>query len=384
MSRRTSILCVASHNSPHITPFYDELAVQENVDVTRASLHRLPAWRLEMGWPEMEADAPYLQPWRSWEDRRAYHRALMSLDIAILPAFFHTKTEPFHHLARRLTGRPTLLWNEYDLGRRHRSFLNYWAKSVLLFPCDTTQFHLLSMGLATPGEFRRLGVRKWRAWLFSYAVQPMFGTNANRIEKNSDELHIVFCGSLTQRKGVDFLVEALGRPELAKKPWRLMLIGDGEQRAELENAAARLGIRDKMSFLGILPRHRCAEIYAAGDVLVLPSRYDGWGAVINEAMDFGLAVIASDAAGASMMVSHGENGFVFSNGNSEELSGYLARLVADPSLAAKMGRASLEQIRMYHPDQLARRLAALCRGIAGHAPMPSFKEGICSSLPWPA
>ena len=380
MAKRTSILCVAPFNNPHIVPTYDEIAAQPEADVTRVAYNPLPPARVRLGWPEMAEDSPYLQPWRRMKDRIAYWKALLRSDVVIFPGFFHFRTLPLHHWIRRLTGKPAMLWSEPFLSKWREKPSRYLLHVCLKKPCDSEKVHFLSIGPRAANDQYATGIKRWRCWLFAFGVGPAMQLGQPGIKKPDGEVHIVYVGSLRELKRVDLLLEALGTPQLVNAPWRLTLVGDGDQRGSLKATADRLGVADKITFLGNVAHERCREVLSGGDILVLPSRRDGWGAVVNEAMESGLAVICSDAVGASVLVDPGVTGFVFRSGDGEGLAGYLRQLIEDPQLLAKMQAASRERIVLYRPAEAARRLVALCRGAAGHAPMPEYTEGLCSPL----
>ena len=387
MPEKTTILCVAPFNNPHIVPIYDEMAAQNGVDVTRASVNPLTRDRVELGWPEMPAESPYLQPWRRARDRWLYFTSLLRSDVVVLPGFFHFRTLPFHNWLRRLTGKVLVLWSEPFLNhpRTSHSRLSLTVRKALLAPCDSPLVNLLAIGKDAEKDYFALGARRWKTWVFGFSARPMGQLERDPHLKVAGPVQLVYSGALIPRKGVDVLISALGRPELVGRDWRLTVLGDGSCRDELQAQTERLGIADKVTFTGALPIERCVEVYEAGDILVLPSRFDGWGAVVNEAMEFGMAIIASDRVGATRpLVAEGINGLLFHNESAVDLAGCLHRLFEDRDLLARMRRSSRDRIDMFRPAEAAKRLVALCRGLAGHAPMPHYGEGYCSPLPVPS
>ena len=85
---------------------------------------------------------------------------------------------------------------------------------------------------------------------------------------------------------------------------------------------------------------RCdAAIFAAADAFVLPSRHDGWGVVVNEALGAGLPIIVSDRVGARDLVQHGGNGFITSVGDIDGLAGALLKLAQSEELRKSYGSA---------------------------------------------
>jgi len=116
-------------------------------------------------------------------------------------------------------------------------------------------------------------------------------------------------------------------------------------------------------------------------IYVLPSNFEeGWGAVINEAMDAGCCVVSSDGAGAApWLIHHGETGFLYPSGNFSALADILEELLADPGQCGAIGRKAWEHIHaQWSPEAAAERLIALCRGLLGASPMPDYPSGPCS------
>ena len=126
---------------------------------------------------------------------------------------------------------------------------------------------------------------------------------------------------------------------LAQVPgsWELRLVGDGPQRGELEALAARLGLGERVSFLG--QRLDVAELLADSQVGLLVSRQEGFPLVVLEAMRAGLPVIASDVGGIREAVEHEATGLLVARGDHSGLSAALTRLVADPLLRTRWGAA---------------------------------------------
>lgn len=121
---------------------------------------------------------------------------------------------------------------------------------------------------------------------------------------------VVFVGSLTHRKGVDVLLRAFAISD-SRDSRRLVLIGDGEEKNHLVQLASELGLKSRVSFEGVVPNSSVQSIIQKASVLVLPSRFDGCGFVVNEALSVGVPAIVSDQCGAAEVVLHKGGGVVF-------------------------------------------------------------------------
>jgi glycosyltransferase involved in cell wall biosynthesis len=167
----------------------------------------------------------------------------------------------------------------------------------------------------------------------------------------------LFVGRPTREKGVQVLLDAWRASGLRPPAAALVLVGFGSDPAPSGRAG---GIDDGVHRLGVAAPGELRNMYAEGDVLVLPSIptrtfREPWGLVVNEAMNRGLAVIASDAVGAAAggLVRDGRNGLVVHAGDSQGLAGAIASLAADAQLRARMGASGARDVLAYSHDAWA-------------------------------
>lgn len=148
----------------------------------------------------------------------------------------------------------------------------------------------------------------------------------------------LYVGDLIYRKGVHHLVEAWAAlPQPLQQQNTLLLVGDGDERAKLEAQVTTLGAQNVV-FAGAIPHNELAPYYAAADFLVLPTRLDVWGLVVNEAMAAGLPVLCSKYAGcAGELIIPGQTGEVFDPADEaafrERLEYWLQRSYTTPDAA---------------------------------------------------
>ena len=129
--------------------------------------------------------------------------------------------------------------------------------------------------------------------------------------RDNTRIQVVFVGQLIHRKGIDLLLEAM-RPLFKEYPnLSLIVIGTGEMAGSIREKATSLGVIDQVFLEGVIPSNSIQERLLTADVLVLPSRFDGWGIVVNEALSVGTPVIVSDRCGAADLIQDKINGYVF-------------------------------------------------------------------------
>lgn len=205
---------------------------------------------------------------------------------------------------------------------------------------------LLATGDLGVEWYRKCGFPEAMLFPFGYFVEPV-NCPARPPERSSSDCRLLFVGQLIECKGVDLLLRALGGLELDS--WRLHLVGDGPATRELRRLSLRLGIEQQARWRGVLPNGEVRSLMGECDCLVLPSRYDGWGAVVNEALLAGTPVIVSDAAGACDLIRDDFLGSTFLSESADELRDFLRPRVK----AGRLGRLKRKAIRRWSEYHIA-------------------------------
>jgi glycosyltransferase involved in cell wall biosynthesis len=151
----------------------------------------------------------------------------------------------------------------------------------------------------------------------------------------------LFVGQIIPRKGLKTLLEAC--LELNKggyHDYTLVVVGDGEQRQELQAFAEQYGLSNQVKWVGKVEYYCLGLYFQYSDIFVFPTYEDIWGMVLTEAMAFSKPIICSARAGAVELVRNGENGFIFNPEKSAELAELMLKFISNPSLICSMGEKS--------------------------------------------
>jgi glycosyltransferase involved in cell wall biosynthesis len=178
-------------------------------------------------------------------------------------------------------------------------------------------------------------------------------------------LVIGFAGKFLDIKAVDDLVEAAARLP-RQVDWEVWLIGDGPERPRLEALVRERGLAGRVRFHGFRNTDELPALFAAIDIMVLPSRREARGQVAIEAMAAGAAVVVSSATGVwgpGDAVVDGESGLVFPSGDIDALSAGLRRLM-DPRLRARLAGAGQSRAQSYRFQDFAATTAAALVAVA--------------------
>lgn len=170
------------------------------------------------------------------------------------------------------------------------------------------------------------------------------------------KLTFIYLGSLYELKGIDILLKAFAA--LPPSNWHLLMVGKDLRNNFYQHLAEKLGIQEQVTWCGSVASDRIAEYLCQADVLVLPTLFDGWGVVLNEAACAGLALISTEACGAAwQLIEPGRNGYRIRAGSIRALRDALLVYVNNPKLAACHGQYSRElYFKEFSAECNARRL----------------------------
>ena len=170
----------------------------------------------------------------------------------------------------------------------------------------------------------------------------------------SEEKIILFVGRFEECKGLSYLIEAASMIEGAD--WCMLFIGTGSKRDFFEEKCRQLDV--KCRFLAHVSNKDLYRYYAIADIFTLPSITtkkfkEPWGVVVNEAMNQGCPVVATDAVGAAIggLVEDGKTGYIVPEKSSQALKGAIEKLLVNDELRLEMGCNAREEISQWTPQR---------------------------------
>ncbi len=181
-------------------------------------------------------------------------------------------------------------------------------------------------------------------------------------ERHEADVPRLLCVSrLLPHKGQQHLLEAAALLQAQGVRFHLTLIGDGVSASVLRAQTQQLGLRDVVTFAGMIDRQYLPPYYQAADVFALPSFNEVMSVALLEAAACGLALVTTQAGNTGGIVQEGRNGFVVEWANPGQLAQRLALLLQDAALRRRFGDASRERAPPYAREAVTTRYAALVR-----------------------
>jgi glycosyltransferase involved in cell wall biosynthesis len=332
--------------SPYQRDLFEALAARNDVDL---SVYYLEASSPDSPWPEKPL-RPFerIMPgfWVSLGGVRGHLNwrlpSFSQGDITVLSSF--TSLTGQWLMRRSLRGRRWLFWGER---LRQNSGLRAFMQRKLIVPISNAS-GIVGIGRAAEEDYHgRFPHLPHFNIPYHCDLSALFSIRPRCAP--SGPITFFFCGQMIWRKGIDLLLLAFNQLIMDGFDARLLLVG---REAELPNYLEMVSpvSRAQIHYEGFKAPEHLPKYFEKSDVLVLPSRHEGWGVVVNQALAAGLAIITSDAVGAGLdFVDNGVNGMRIEAGDVQALYSAMKVFISNPTLAAQWGHRSREKARKLTP-----------------------------------
>jgi len=341
--------------SPYQRDLFRALAERSEVEL---SVFYLEAAAPDSPWPD-RALAPYERvlrgTWLSIGTARCHLNwplpNLREADLVVMNTLMSLTGQWL--MRASLRGRPWIFWGE----RLNRGGALHEALSAPLHH---------AAGIAAIGTFAERDYRQRfpepKHFRIPYYCDLAAFLAAPRRARTDGRVVFLFCGQMIARKGIDLLLAAFQRLDESA---HLLLVG---REAELPALLAPLphAVRERIVYAGFQPPEELPRFFAQADVFVLPSRYDGWGVVVNQAIGAGLPVVCSDMVGAGHdLVENETNGLRFQTGDTTSLTEKMERFIREPAIIGSWGAAARAAAHEWTPTVGAARWVEAFETILG-------------------
>lgn len=342
--------------------------------------------RSAMGWAADVEELPYVKCF--YEEEAECRRRIMESDVVIFGG-----VEDESYIEERLrAGKPVLRYSERlyregqwkavsprGLKKKYHDHIRYRKAPVYLLCSGAYVASDFALIHAYPGKMYRFG------YFPAFRKQDLDALMKKKRERRekSGKVRFLFAARFLRLKHPEYPVRLAKALKEQGIPFELLMIGDGEEKTSVINEIEALGLKEEVKLLGFLSPEEVRKQMEAADVFLFTSDYrEGWGAVVNESMNSGCALIAGHGIGAvPYLLKDGENGYVYRTGDEKEFVRMGIRLAKEPGTIERFGRAAYRRIaEEWNEETAADRLYALCQGILTGNIVPP-ESGPCSIAP---
>lgn len=350
--------------SHHQSDFFAALR-QAGIDVRVLYFDRVSRSRIEQGWaeistlPDGEAYAypriKSLQTVADWRSRIHIVPGYGHFFLVMLAIFLSVNKVRWIH------------WSEPSISKfagysRARQWITAAVQNLYARLVNCCALGALATGQLATRDFLSWGIPESKISFLPYAVRPPRRTDPDPFISDwigSRRPVLLYVGLQDYRKGTDVLLESFKLSHLRNSNGCLVIVGKDYSGGEYERLVDGGGLKGNVLLRGVIPAHRIYSAISLCDVLILPSRQDGWGVVLNEAAALGKAMISTDQCSAAFhLIVDGVNGYRVAAGSVTQLAEAMDRYVAAPELATQHGALSREIFGGFTPEANVERFLA--------------------------
>lgn len=373
------IVFASNFMNHHQMPLAKAFSNMEDVEFTFVAAGPVPADRRKLGYHDMNHAAPFILC--AYESKEARRRAVELCETCDVLLYGSVPSEFYRH--RQRSGKLTFRYSErvykkpcprYEIPLRA---VCYFFRYTLC-----RRLYLLCASAYTAGDYRKTGTFRGRAYKWGYFPEVTEYPDLSALMVQKKPASLLWAGRLIGCKHPEAAVLAAKKLKETGTSFSLNIIGTGEMEAKLRSMIAEAGLEEQVHLLGSMPPEQVRRHMETSEIFLLTSdRNEGWGAVLNEAMNSGCAVVASHAVGSvPFLIHHKENGLIYRDGDTDMLCSRIQWLLEHPAARESMGKHAYDTLRGGWNAQIAAsRLVSLSRAILNGERRPRlFDSGVCS------
>lgn len=238
---------------------------------------------------------------------------------------------------------------------------------------------MLCASAYTSGDYSLFGAYWGKCYKWGYFPNTLIYSKDKLFEKKTNTtVQLLWCGRLLKLKHPEVAIQVAKHMQEKEIRFHMDIIGDGELKSELQRQIKEYHLEKSVSLLGFIAPDEVRDYMEKANIFLFTSDFhEGWGAVLNEAMNSGCACVASHAIGAAPYLVHdGENGFLYRNGDIQQLCNRVEILAKNEALCRALGLNAYHTIAdTWNADVAAKRLIAFCKAIKQQEKAPEYQDG---------
>lgn len=358
------ILFITNYMTHHQLPFCLEMYKLLGNDFVFMETNSMAQERKNMGWDKAVDDYPFITKFQDYVSEKI----ILDSDIVICGG-----THELYIRERMNQGKITFRYFErlYKTGQI-KAFIptSYLRKYKEHTARKNYPIYLLCAGAYVPSDFNLLGAYKNKMLKWGYFTKNSEKTFEEIYSKKSSSengiIEILWTGRMLDWKHPELALKAIHNLVNMKNDlpeFHLTMIGEGQMRDKAEELVNKWQLEKHVTIKDFLLNDEVLELMEQSDIYLMTSDFnEGWGAVVNEAMDRGMTVIGSAAAGSvPYLIQDGYNGAIFKNGDAEELTNKLATLIKDKNKRYTIGKNAYNVMHeLWSAKEAAKRMVCLC------------------------
>ncbi len=380
------ITFVSNYINHHQIPFCQEMGRLTGGQFFFVQTEPMEQERVEMGW--QPANLPFVH--RFYENPEFCRELIMDSDVVIFGG-----CEDESYIQPRLAAGKPVIRNSERL-YRDGQWKAVSPRGLIRKYKDHTRYrkapvYLLCSGAYVPSDFHIVRAYPGKMYCWGYFTETKhYDIEALLDAKRSDDgkVHLLWAGRFLDLKHPELAIETAAYLKKKGIDFHMNMVGGGPQEAKMRSLIAEYGLEEEITLPGFMKPEQVREYMEKADIFLFNSDHrEGWGAVVNEAMNSGCSVVVNHMVGAApYLIRHGRNGFVYRNGSKEMLFETVERLARDEKLRREIGKEAYNTItETWNAEFAASKLFELVQYLLGQGPCPEPEEkrGFYPCMPAP-
>lgn len=371
------IVFLSNYYTHHQAPFCEAMYKRFGNDFCFIQTSEMTDARRKLGW-EMDAVPSFVMKNYGCPSAAAGCAALINnADVAIIGS------APTHLIANHIKkGKLVLRYSE----RLLKKGPELWKVPLRFIKLHINNprkanVHLLCASAFAASDYQKFGLFKTQCYKWGYFPECKCYTDVDALIKQKQPSSLLWVAQFINVKHPEIPVLIAKRLKEDGYSFDMRLIGAGKLEQTTKNMIRAFGLDDCVRMLGVMKPEQVREYMEQSQIFLFTSdRNEGWGAVLNEAMNSACGVIASNAIGsAPYLLDHGKNGLLYQDGNFEDLYSKVKQLLDEPNKAHSLGQEAYETIStMWNAENAAARLLNLIEDLQEFGCCQRYSSGPCS------
>lgn len=372
------ICFLSSYLTHHQLPFCLEMMTLTQGRFVFVETEQLPEERKNMGYAQLGKQHDFVICACESPEKQALAKK-MADDAEIVIA----GSAPDSYIRNRLKqNKLTFRYSERIFKRGYFDILRQLKYTLKTLPYRNKNLYYLLSSAYAAHDYYRCGAKPEKMFKWGYFPECIFYEDKNTLFANKQKASILWAGRLLDWKHPEAAIRLAARLKQDGYTFTMQIIGNGEKEQSICEMIQRLELQNCVEMTGAMNAEEVRHQMEKSQIYLCTSDYnEGWGAVVNEAMNSGCAVVASHACGSvPFLVEHGLNGLIYESENEDQLYSLVTKLLQEPALCRQLGENALNTIcESWSAKIAANKLMALCNSAANIQPLtPTENSGVTS------
>lgn len=359
----------------HQLPFCLEMYKILGDNFKYVATDKIPEERINLGYEDMNTKYKFVI--RSYENEYDAYKLAYDSDVVIIGS------APKRYIKERLKKNIgiTFLYSERLFKKKSIfNFLKIFYYKFYKENCMNDKYFLLCASAFAANDYKKCGFFKDKAFKWGYFPKVEKYNNINYLVKEKNKKSILWVGRFIKWKHPEAVIQLAKELKKDNADFTIDMIGTGELKNEIEKLIKESGLTNIVKIKGAMSPNEVRKNMEKSSIFIFTSdRGEGWGAVLNEAMNSACAVVASHSIGAvPFLIEENRNGFIYQEGNSLDLYEKVKYLLENEKICKDLGIEAYKTIRnTWNSEVAAKRILELSKSIMSNKEN-SYTEGPCS------